>query len=426
MKRDDHQLIQQVLDGELPRCEFDAFQQRLRQEPQLWALYEEYALLQHTLYEEFEGSHAIVAFPAGSSRKWRRAPAMVAAAAVIVLLVVLVITRPWHGRSAAPDVALLTFSVDARWEIEGSSRPIGGATGVASGTVLHLGCGRAGVSLSPSASGFVEGPAELVFRSAEEVYLRSGKAYFVVGCSDRERGFALETPRFTASDCSAEFGVEVPKSGREEVLVSDGQLRIVTRNDEVMSLHAGEAAQVPEGKGILRVPADDRHFAKALGRFRSVVSDSFDDGSLWATQGGAEEGVTHTRLLRLPQAVPGPNGAVVLATINLADPDRGCFSMGIRSEGSEVLCFEGNGVARDGQPVPVIRPDRDLRGMSSVTLRYDLRSGRVSLHEGGLPLGNPICSGTIAPGTDFDEIRLGASSAEALALNALDIRVGGE
>jgi hypothetical protein len=57
-----------------------------------------------------------------------------------------------------------------------------------------------------------------------------------------------------------------------------------------------------------------------------------------------------------------------------------------------------------------------------VTLRYDARSGEVTLHEGGLPLADPFCTGKVPPGTRFDEIRIGASAGAALAVNSLHIR----
>jgi hypothetical protein len=50
----------------------------------------------------------------------------------------------------------------------------------------------------------------------------------------------------------------------------------------------------------------------------------------------------------------------------------------------------------------------------------------VSLHKGGLPLGEVICTGKIPPGSEFDEIRLGELAGSALAVTGIDIRVGGD
>ena len=59
MKKQDHQLVQRVLDGEMTPGDFRDFQERLRGEPELEKLYQEYALLHHTLSEEFEGGYPV-------------------------------------------------------------------------------------------------------------------------------------------------------------------------------------------------------------------------------------------------------------------------------------------------------------------------------------------------------------------------------
>lgn len=399
MNRNDHHLIQQVLDGDITREAFDAFQQRLREEPKLLALYGDYALLHHTLCEEFEGRSAAGLHLLGRERRVYGIRHALAVAAVLALLAVVWFTRPQMGRGAPDDVALLTFSVDAVWEIEGSTRSIGGATGVGGGSVLHLACGRAGVSLSPTVTALIEGPAELTFLSGKAVFIKTGRGYFTVGGSGD--GLVLETPRIKTSDFGAVFGIEVPAQGAEEILVSFGEMRIVSKaSKEEVVLAEGDAAQIPPKGSIGRFPVDDRRFAKALGRFRSVSPISVDaevDG--------------HNRLLRLPQA----DSSVLLTTLDLGRPSEDVSSgdswpfMSFFSKGSEVLQL-GDATTPD---VP-----------QTVTLRYDPFTGDVSLHEGGLPLGPVICSGKIPPGSEFDEIRMGALSGEALSAKALDIRVG--
>lgn len=433
MNRNDHYLIQQVLDGDVSSEAFDGFQQRLREEPNLLQLYGEYAILQHTLCEEFEGSGAPALRLLEPPQRSFGIPAAVAVAAVLALLAVVMFTRPWIERSTPDDVALLTFSVDAVWDIKGSSRSIGGATGVAGGSVLRLDYGRAGISLSPTVTAFVEGPAELTFRSRDALFLKSGKGFFTVG----DGGLTLDSPRIAAKDFGAEFGIEVHGDGAEEILVSAGELRIVSKtgNEEVL-VGAGNAAHISESGAIRHFPTDDRRFAKALGRFRSVVSDSFGQ-SEWKTDlvsGNRDNGEIHTRLLRLPEVVPGPDSSVLLTTLDVGKPpgggaaDDGLSFMSFSSRGSEVLLFgDSSGTASqpdDKRQAPVILPELPDKGLRTVTLRYDQRTGDVSLHEGGLPLGDVICAGKIPPGSDFDEIRLGALSGAALAVQSVDIRVG--
>lgn len=433
MNRNDHHLIQQVLDGNVSPEAFDGFQQRLREEPELLQLYGEYALLQHTLCEEFEGGGAPGLRLLESAPRSFGILAAVAVAAVLALLAVVMFTRPWMNRNVPDDIALLTFSVDAVWNIEGSSRSIGGATGVAGGSVLRLDYGRAGISLSPTVTAFVEGPAELTFRSRDALFMKSGKGFFTVG----DGGLVLETPRITAKDFGAEFGIEVPRDGAEEILVSTGELRIVSKtgNGEVL-VGAGDAVQIPESGAIGHFPSDDRRFAKALGRFRSVVSDSFGQGP-WKTglvSGNHDDGEIRTRLLRLPEALPGSSSSVLLTTLAVGNPsggkaaDDGLSFMSFSSKGNEVLLFgDSPGTAShqgDKRHAPVVLPELPENGLRTVTLRHDQRTGDVSLHQGGLPLGHLICAGRIPPGSKFDEIRLGALSDSALAVQSVDIRVG--
>ena len=68
MKRADHQIVQQVLDGSVTKEVFDGFQERLRGEPELVKLYGDYASMHHSLCEEFE-DEPIVSRPAVVSRR---------------------------------------------------------------------------------------------------------------------------------------------------------------------------------------------------------------------------------------------------------------------------------------------------------------------------------------------------------------------
>src|SRR5690606_354930 len=59
MRLSDHQLVMAAFEGELGSAEFEALQRRLKEEPELLALYREHALLHHSLTEEFEGRQSL-------------------------------------------------------------------------------------------------------------------------------------------------------------------------------------------------------------------------------------------------------------------------------------------------------------------------------------------------------------------------------
>jgi hypothetical protein len=140
----------------------------------------------------------------------------------------------------------------------------------------------------------------------------------------------------------------------------------------------------------------------------------------------------------LPEPLPGPGDSVLLATLDVGKPSEGEFhtdgwaGMSFFNKNVEILFFGDSFGTHTTwsldvkQSVPVILPERPVTGPRMVTLRYDPRTGEVSLHEGGVPLGPVVCSGKIPPGSEFDEIRLGASSGAALAVKSLVIQVGGE
>lgn len=443
MKKADHQLVQQVLDGDVSRETFDGFQQRLRDEPELVKLFGDYALVQHTLCEEFEGGHFSEVVPAVASRRLLGLPVLLPIAAALALAAAVLWFHPWSQGQEAETVAVVTFSVDAVWQIEGASGNLGGATGVARGCGLHLRQGRASISLEPSVTAWVEGPADVTFLSKDLLHLARGRGFFHRGGTGG--GLTVTTPKFTAVDSGTEFGIESVVDGPDELHVTEGEVRIVSKGEnESAVLAAGDAARIPVMGAIERFPSDGRHFAKGLGRFQSVVSGPFekadwrvDYGNLSITETRIE-GENYAAFLRLPEPQPAGENSVLLATLGVGKPVSGEFhtdgwaGMSFFSGGNEVLFF-GDAYGTKAtwsldvkQHVPVIIPEQAVTGPKTVTLRYDPHSGEVSLHEGGVPLQAPFCAGKLPVGTRFDEIRIGASAGASLTVNGLEVRVGGD
>lgn len=443
MKKADHQLVQNVLDGEVSPEEFRAFQERLRNEPALASEYEKYAHLHHALSEEFEGGFAeLGSIGPHESRRAGKSALFLAIAAALVLTAAALWYRPWERGAGMEEVAVLTFSVDAVWQIDGTSRPIGGATGVGQGSRLSLKQGRAGVSLEPSVTALVEGPAEISFVSEAEVQLKQGRAYFHRGGS----GLALKvsTPRMTAVDSGTEFGIEAVPGGSDAIHVTQGSVTLTAHaSGENANLTAGDAMRVTDAGKLEAFQADGTLFARGLGRFHTIFTGPFDPKD-WRVDFGNPsiggqwiEGANFTAYHKLPTPQPADEATVLLATIEVGKPPIGEFhtdgwaGLSFFSEGREMLFFGDSFGTRPTwsldvkQRIPVILPENPVLGPREVTLRYDIRNGSVSLHDGSVPLRPPFCEGKLPPGIRFDEIRLGASSGAALRVESLQIRSGG-
>lgn len=438
MKRADHQLVQQVLDGDIGRDGFDDFQNRLRKESDLVDLYTDYALLHHTLYEDAEGAGSVAAdeetMPHGL-----RIPTWVVVAVVFVLCAAGWWTWKWLGRNYPDEAAVMTFSLDAAWHLEGATRTSGGATGVKTGGALELLHGRAVISLKPAVRAVVEGPARVIVKSGNALHLEHGRGYF--HRAGNGGGLTVTTPNLTAQDSGTEFGLETYPNTADELHVISGRVKVSANGSgEEQMLLAGGAVKVPSTGLIEMKPSDGRRFPSGLGRFTSVVSGDFTPEA-WRVEYGAPtitprriEGANFAIFLRLPQTLPENETGVMLVTLEpgkAADASfhtDGWAGMSFFSKGVEMLFFGDSFGTRPTwsldvkQRVPVILPDPPVTGERVVTLRYDARSGEVTLHEGGLPLADPFCTGKVPPGTRFDEIRIGASAGAALAVNSLHIR----
>jgi hypothetical protein len=369
-------------------------------------------------------------------------PLAIAIAAVVAVAAALLWFKPWKGIRHVDDVAMLTFSLDAAWQIEGGTRMLGGATGVSPGSVLHLAQGRAGISLEPEVTAVIEGPAEVRFPSDATLHLEKGRGFFRRGGSGS--GLTVSTPRLTAVDSGTEFGLEVPPGGPDEVHVMEGKVAVISKSagKEVM-LIAGDAARVAVGGAVESFPSDGRAFARGLGRFLQVFGSPFDPKG-WRVEHGTPtvsegriEGANYAVFHPLPPSQP-PGSGVLLVTIETVKPAAGEFhtdgwaGMSFFSKGTEVLFF-GDSFGTKAtwsldvkQGIPVIFPENPVSGARTVTLRYDIRDGAVSLHDGGVPLKPPFCQGRLPTGTGFDEIRIGASSGAALTVTSLEIRAGGD
>ena len=440
MKRTDHEIVQEVLDGLVTKDSFDGFQQRLRDEPELVKLYGEYANLHHSLCEEFEDKAFTESAPVEPSRILAPKFFGFAAAAAVALVAGLIY---WKSPAAPMPPGLLAnvrFSADAVWQVEGVSRKTDAQIELGAGATLKLEQGQASVRSGEAVSAMIEGPAVLTLVSDGALNLSSGRGRFKV----EKPGGKLEvtTPSMSALDMGTEFGIQVQPNQPDELHVFDGKvhMRINGKVDgEVLS--TGEAGRVSGSERIDRMPSDERLFSKSLRKFTPVVDGRFVKKD-WRLDYGAPlisgdriEGQNYSVFLPMVQPEPASDLAVMLATLKVSRPSSGSFhtdgwaGMSFFSQGKEVLFF-GDSFGPETtwsldvkQRIPVILPVTPLVGPRTVTLRYDRRTGAVSLHDGGMPLGKAFCHGKVPAGMVFDEIRLGASAGAALDVDSLTISV---
>jgi hypothetical protein len=442
MKKSDHQLIQQVLDGAVSRQAFDSFQQRMREDPQLVKDYGGYALLHHSLSEEFESVPVVGNVVPVAGRRFPAKFALIAAASVALLAGVVYLNSS-AGPKSVPVTAAASFSPDAVWQIEGTSRNRGESAQLAIGETLRLLQGQARISPAPSVSALIDGPSVLTFVSPGSLHLAEGRGRFHGG--DSGARLEVTTPSMSTVDLGTEFGIVTFKDGPDELHVIEGKVSMRPNGrSDARVLSAGEAGRISGADGVELFPAAESSFPEDLGKFETICGGPFVKAE-WRVDygnplvgGDGIEGVNYSVFRRLPQAEPAGERSVVLATLETKAPTHGAFhgdgwaGLSLFSRGVEVLFF-GDAYGPEQtwsldvkHRVPAILPGKRVVGARTVTLRYDRTTGEASLHEGGLPLGPAFCSGRLPVGTTFDEIRLGASSSAALAVRSFTLRTGGD
>ncbi len=434
MKQSDHQTIQRVLDGSISQAAFAGFQQHMRMEPELAKLYGEYALLHHSLCEEFE-DQPIRRIRSVVPR--RDFPAKIAWFAIAAAVALFAGFYYQNSRKSAPATASVRFSADAVWIVQGASSSEGN---LSKGATLQLLRGQASVVPSPGASALIEGPSTLTYVSPEMLHLAEGRGRFRL---DQPGGkLEVTTASMSAVDLGTEFGIETHPDRPDELHVFQGKVRMQVGGDN-RTLSAGEAGRVAGADRIEGFVADESRFFKTLVEFENIFQGPFVAAD-WRVESGSPsisedriEGMDFTAFRRLTQSEPDRNRHVLLATLEVDVASNedfhtdGWAGVSFFSKGAEVLFFgDSFGPERTWsldvkQRKPVILPNNPVIGMKSVTLRYDRSTGEVSMHEGGIPLAPAFCSGNLPAGMTFDEIRLGASSNASLAVKSLVVQAGG-
>ena len=462
MIKNDHDLIQQVLDGSIGHEGFKAFQMRLRREPGLVALYRQYALLHHTLCEEFEG-RLVVRQPLKVVSIWT--PPVVAsfAAAVVTLLMgLLLLLRPQpptkpQGMVRSPS-ATVTFSEDAEWSIRGEQHAVGQVVTLSSGAIIRLQQGQARLTLATGATAVIDGNAVLEFVGNEALRLGHGRGRFRLAAPGKKLEVATAT--MTAVDLGTEFGLLSLPGRPDELHVFEGRVQLrLPLTAESPVLKAGEAVRVMENSRLEGISLGMPRLPQATPQFDKILEDRFDSAvgpatgldqrkprrgqGIWKVSQGSPvivagrlEGEDFEAFFKLPKKCLSKARPILLATLETTEAlhershTPGWAGMSFYRNGTELLFF-GDGLGNEStwsinvrRNHPIALPEVPVTGPRTVTLCYNRNTGAASLHMGALPLGPAFVSGKLPKGIEFDEIRIGASKEAALALRSLTVRTG--
>lgn len=438
----DDELVQQVLDGTAGPARFREFQQRLRQEPALVALYRDHLLLHHSLCEEFEGRRAIGRpLPKPAAPRRNRVAALAAAAAVVLLagLGCWLLLRP-----AATGPAAMTFSADARWQGVGTRTLTPPTAALPRGASLRLDRGTARVMLPGGASGIITAPAALAYPAAHTLRLDTGRGRFLH--PPGAPPLAVETPAFTAVDLGTEFAVLARPDRTGELHVFEGRVELRQAGQpQPPVLVAGQAAAVPAAGPPVRIAARPAEFPAKLPTTRALATTRFDTPAAtlapWQVTSGTPrldhgtlQGTSFEAFLDLPGVAPDMFHPLLLATLETAAATDDTFhtpgwaGLSLFHQDRELVFF-GDSFGPEPtwsldvkQSLPPVLPATPVTGPRTVTLRYDSRSGETTLHLGPSATGEPFVRASLPARLQFDRLRLAASPGATLAARAVDVR----
>ncbi len=440
--REDEALIQRMLDGDLGEGGISRVEQRLIADAAFRKLYVSYAKSHHLLSERFEtGGGVVLRMPQSPTLRGRRKVQWLAGmgiAAAVMMAMLFFFTRP------RPH-ATFVFGPESKGRLEHQGGLEG--TGVLwIGSKLELERGSVSIVMPSGVKGYIEGPGRMELEAVNCLRLSSGRAWFDVPVG--AEGFVCATNSLLVEDLGTEFGVMAEPGKPEEVHVIKGKVKLhaIERPQDTRQLTTGEGTSW-NNKEL--TPANKpTAFSTAFPEKVTVFSDNFDDpdGTLldgkmpdlgagpWrSTSGGmvVKGGMIDTRgELRnaafAPLALPRLDDSthVFLMTVEAEGPgDEGWAGVSLYT-GDEERIFVGdpNGPNGDWALHPAgsqaINACPLLAGKSTVTLRYDYRTGLAELFEGSETTGPPLASQWIAPGLSFDRLRIANGSQLDAVLDA--------
>ena len=163
----------------------------------------------------------------------------------------------WAGKGAqngplpAEAVARIVRSVQA----DGTAGGLAASSefNLAAQTHLDLGRGLVEIEFRSGATVVVEGPARLDLESPRQVFMASGR----LAVHSPLAGFAVRTPRLTATDLGTQFGVAMEEDGTSEVQVFAGTVEVQAEHIEGAAgrrtIHTDQGLRIAGGPGSAQI-----------------------------------------------------------------------------------------------------------------------------------------------------------------------------
>ncbi len=365
------------------------------------------------------------------------------------------------GDSAAEPAARVIATEESVWTVDGIPGELSAAgfSGeVVAGARVELGRGTLRWELANGVTAEMTAPADVRYLEPLRMEIDLGTARFDVPPSGT--GFTVATPEFEAVDLGTRFGVVVSGEGAAaELHVFEGKVELRTSAIlEPQVLEAGEAARVDAAADdVARFPSSPQVFESSP-TWQVLLEEDF--GAAFAAAAGGEAGElpsdwnhgTGTSVLT-ENGLAGSGFTVYadLPSVRQLGPDSvldvvldvdGAVGPGFHTAGwsglslyvgSTEVVFFGDSFGDDAtwsidvkQGLQPVLPEEAVMGGRMVTMRYHRATGRVSLSHGDAASGAPFVSALIAPGLEFDRVRLGASAGSWLVVRRVELRAGAE
>lgn len=440
MNKADHKIVQKVLDGEASAAEFADFQNRLRNEKEMFEFYRDYAHLHHVLHEELEDEISLKDYSIVSRKPAWRIPVYALVALLLVVGVAVWQLKPWEEKGRIDGIAVAMFSLDAVWSATPLLEKEGSRVKLIEGSELELEQGRGLLGFEPSIDAIIDGHVKLRMPSAKRIDLQYGKLYYEV-----ERPGSKHEVKTTFGVLAFEegkVGIIAREDGTGEFHVFSGKVMHENTSGTAVEFVQGDAVAFSADGASTTMAANESLFRKGLGRFRMLRSGNIEEESLELEYGSPTvlgprvDGENFSVFYRLPEhASPESPPEVLLVSLEAGKPTKGEFHTdgwaGVSFfSGKDEVAFVGDSYGTRKtwsldlkQGKPLVEPEDDVEGPRDVTVRYDPETGEISLHKGKLPLEKPFCEGVIAKGLIIDRLRIAASAGAAFTLKSFEVRV---